>query len=79
VGMSTCMRQRLMSHASEKIAFFDGFSVLTTETIEEARYLESLFIKTNKPEFNKVGTKSNGPRWLEKALNGQFENEICAG
>lgn len=72
IGMSNTLSKRLTAHASEKVPFFDAFSVLLTEDDTEAFFLESLFIGLNRPKYNKSGTKSELTPWLADTLNGEF-------
>lgn len=73
IGMSENILSRLKSHVAEKISFFDMFSVLPTKTRQDAAQLESLFIKVNRPQFNKADA-STQPKWMKDALAGDFAN-----
>jgi hypothetical protein len=74
IGVSFSVAKRLTQHASEKIPFFDSYSVLITETNDDAVTLESLFISINKPRFNKSGVSVDPPEWLARSLVGEFGN-----
>lgn len=77
IGMSKHIGNRLRSHASEKISFFDHFSFLQTENDVEAANLERLFIANNDPKFNKTYRKNTGVTWLLNLKHGLFENEVA--
>lgn len=77
IGMSKNIGNRLRSHASEKMAFFDHFSFLRTKDDIEAANLERLFITNNDPKFNKTYKKNAGVSWLLNLKSGVYENEVA--